>query len=234
MACSKPSVVSTKETTNYARLCRLLIEVGSEALREIFDKIHRPGSLHTALMNHKATLQSLRSRNILNPIQWGVLYPAIPSSVSAKNFDITLLVILLRNMCGLSPPATGWDAYPPEADNSCQADIVRLRHFRNTIYGHAERASVDDKTFKDHWRDIRDVLLRLGGACFGVAITQLETECMDPCIEEHFKDLLEQWRKDENNIKDQLLEIQREVRNFSKILDDLRETVSSKGEDNDQ
>ena len=57
---------------------------------------------------------------------------------------------------------------------------------------------------------------------------------MDPCIEEHFKDLLEQWRKDENNIKDQLLEIKREVRNFSKILDDLRETVSSKGEDNDQ
>ena len=57
---------------------------------------------------------------------------------------------------------------------------------------------------------------------------------MDPCIEEHFRDLLEQWRKDENNVKDQLLEIQREVRNFSKILDDLRETVSSKGEDNDQ
>ena len=130
MACSRPSVVSTNETTNYARLCRLLI-----------DKIHSPGSLHTALMSHKATLHSLPSRNILNLTQWGVLYPAIPSSVSSKNFDITLLVILLRNMCGLSPPATGWDAYPPEADKSCQVDIVRLRHFRNTIHGHAERAN---------------------------------------------------------------------------------------------
>jgi len=137
-----PSVTSsTKETTNYARLCRLLVDVGSQALRDKFNSILAPGSLHTVLANPPAQtiLQSLYKpkkckEKILNPIQWGKLYPAIPTSVSSANFDITLLMILLRNICGLSPPATGWDVLPPPADTSAEADIARVKYFRNVVY----------------------------------------------------------------------------------------------------
>ena len=41
---------STRETTNYARLCRLLIDVGTEVLREVFDRIHPPIDLHKVLL----------------------------------------------------------------------------------------------------------------------------------------------------------------------------------------
>ena len=41
-----PAFPSTKETTNYARLCRLLVDVGSQALRDTFDAIHPAGGLH--------------------------------------------------------------------------------------------------------------------------------------------------------------------------------------------
>lgn len=110
----------------------------------------------------------------------------------------------MRNLCGLTAPLTGWDALPAIADLSKEADIARVKHFRNTVYGHAEKASVDDVKFNDYWRDIRDTLVRLGGFTYEAAIDNLRNECMDPEVEDHFMELLSQWKKDENNIKDQL------------------------------
>ena len=45
MAYAAPGVASTKETTNYARLCRLLVDIGTQALRNTFDTIHPPANL---------------------------------------------------------------------------------------------------------------------------------------------------------------------------------------------
>ena len=83
MACATAtSALSTKETTNYARLCRLLVDVGAQVLRDAFDAIHTPANLHTVLAGNKTMLQSLRTRKIINPTQWGKLFPAISASVS--------------------------------------------------------------------------------------------------------------------------------------------------------
>ena len=127
MASAAPTASSTKETTNYARLCRLLVDLGSQALRETFDVIHAPANLHAVLAANIATLQSLRAKKIINPIQWGKLFPAIPTSVSSRDFDTTLLVVLLRNLCGLTPPLTGWDALPAVTDLSREADTARVK-----------------------------------------------------------------------------------------------------------
>ena len=168
MASVTPATPSTKETTNYARVCRVLVDVGTCALRDSFDAICTPPTLHTFLAANKPTLQSLRPRRIINATQWGKLFPAISSSVSSKQFDITLLMTLLRNICGLTPPVTGWDALPAATDLSREADIARVKYFRNTVYAHAEHASIDDATFDTHWKEIRDTLVRLGGATYKV------------------------------------------------------------------
>ena len=167
----------------------------------------------------KPTLQSLRKKKVINHIQWGKLYPAILTSVSSRDFDTTLLMVLLRNLCGLTAPLTGWDALPAVTDLSKEADIARVKYFRNTVYGHAEKASVDDVKFNDYWRDIRDTLVRLGGVSYEAAIDNLRNECMDPEVEDHFMELLSQWKKDENNIKDQLDVIKKNL-----------EVLTSKGE----
>ena len=207
-----PSFHSTKETTNYARLCRLLVDVGSHVLRETFDKKRPPGNLDTVLLSPPvhAVLHALKKK-VLNPLQWGKLYPAIKSSVSSKNFDITLLMVLLRNICGLVPPATGWDKLPPAADTTLEADIVRIKCYRNTVYGHASEASVDDAKFNQYWNDIQDALVRLGGACYQGSIDDLKKECMDPDFEEHYKDLLKQWVQDEASIKERLDKIEEKL-----------------------
>ena len=163
MATAAPSFHSTKEITNYARLCRLLVDVSAHVLRETFEK-----------------------RRLSN------------------NFDITLLMVLLRNICNLVRPATGWDTLPPAADTTLEADIVRIKCYRNTVYGHASEASVDDPTFNQYWKDIQDALVRLGGADYQNAVDDLKKECMDPYFEEHYKELLIQWVVDEVSIKERL------------------------------
>ena len=219
MAPAAPTFHSTKKTTNYARLCRLLVDVGAHALRETFDKKRPTGSLDTVLSTPQthAILQILRTKRVLNATQWGKLFPAITSSVSSTNFDITLLIILPRNICGLVPPPTGWDSLPAAANLTPEADIVRIKYYRNTVYGHASEASVDDATFSQYWQDIQDALVRLGGTCYQDAIDDLKTDCMDPESEEHYQELLKQWVKDEISIKERLDQIEE---NFAKKLDD--------------
>ena len=212
MASAPSPFASTKETTNYARLCRLLVDVGSQALRSTFDKKHPPATLHTVLSRpsvHYNTLQKLYKgkKKVLNPTQWGKLYPA-HSPVSSTTFDITLLTVLLRNICGLSPPATGWDSLPPATNTSIADDIARVKYYRNTVYGHASQAAVDNISFSSYWQEIRDALVRLGGAHFRADIDKLEHDFMDPDIEEHYRELMKQWKKDDDSIKDKLEEIE--------------------------
>ena len=172
-----PASSSTTETTNYSRLCRVLVDLGTSALRDCFDSICTPPTLHTVLAANQPILQNLRSRRIINATQWGKLFPAIPTSVSSKNFDITLLMTLLRNICGLAPPMTGWDVLPAATDKSCEADIARVKYFRNVVYAHAEHASIDDSEFHRHWKDIRDTLVRLGGVNYEVKVCYYSCCC---------------------------------------------------------
>ena len=79
------------------------------------------------------------------------------------------------------------------------------------MYGHAENASVDDVKFNDYWCDIRDTLVRLGSVSYKAAIDDLRNECMDPEVEDHYMELLSEWKKDEDNIKDQLDEIMKKL-----------------------
>jgi len=202
---------SNKETTNFARLCHLLVDVGSQALRQTFDKIHPPASLHKVLLSPPvhATLQQLYTgrKKVLNPTQWGKLYPA-HAPVSSAGFDITLLTVLLRNICGLNTPAAGWDSLPAETDKNPEDDIARVKYYRNTLYGHASQVSIDDASFNAYWQEIREALIRLGGQSFGAVIDNLKIECMDPDSEEHYRKLLEQWKKDDDSIKDRLEEME--------------------------
>ena len=53
MASASPAAPSTKETTNFALLCRLSLDFGTQALRDSLDTIHPPATLHAVLMGIK-------------------------------------------------------------------------------------------------------------------------------------------------------------------------------------
>ena len=205
----------TQENTNYARLCRLLVDAGCTVLRDTFDSKHPPANLHVVLSSPSVlpTLQFLKNNRVLNPLQWGKLFPAIASTVSSVNFDVTLLMVLLRNICGLSPPvSTGsWDKLPHESDNSSEANIARIKYYRNCVYAHATKTSVDDATFDTLWQKISSAILALASGTnhtvYETVISQLKTECMDPTAKAHFKQLLSDWKKDDDSLKEMLEEL---------------------------
>ncbi|XP_068685254.1 uncharacterized protein [Montipora foliosa] len=231
MATAAPSFSSTKETTNYARLCRLLVDVGTQALRDTFNRIHPPTRLHGILASELPTLRSLRNRKILNATQWGKLYPTIPSSVSSASFDITLLMVLLRNICGLNAPAStgSWDILPPASDNSIEANIARIKYYRNNVYGHATQASIDEPTFHLLWLEISNALLALvSSASYTSAISQLKTECMDPDVEEHYRELLKEWKKDDDSTKEKLEQLEEMLKTQAVHTQEFQEMVMRK------
>ena len=109
--------------------------MGSGVLRETFDKIIQPQNLRKHLKEYQVhdRLKSLRKESILTSKQWGQLYPDRASSVSSEHFDLTLLMVLLRTVCEMTPPTAGWDAPPHAADTCREADIARVRYFMNTV-----------------------------------------------------------------------------------------------------
>ena len=150
-----------KAKANYSRICQLLIDKGGIALRRALHTVHPPSTLAAVLNANEATLLNLKRRRIINDQQWDLLFPA-SGSPDSNNFDITLLTILLRNICALPSPTTGWDVMPPPSDTSISANIARIKILRNQIYGHTAKAEYDDSTFEQYWQDISTPLIQLG------------------------------------------------------------------------
>ena len=204
MAYATPPNPSTKGTSNYAKLCRLLVEIGSHVLREIFDRVCPPENLYAALRNptNHAKLQTLRKKRVLSTSQWRKLYPVVKSSVSSGNFDSSLLLFLLRNIFGLTLPASGWNNLPLVTDTTPAADITRIKILRDRVYSHVTSGSVDDPTFSSYWNDIRDTFQCIGGARYRDVINDLEIDCMDADSEKDYQELFKEWLKDEDCITD--------------------------------
>ena len=208
MASATPLHPSTKEASNYAQLCRLLVKVGSLVLRDIFDRVCPSENLYAVLTNptNHAKLKTLQKKRVLSTSQWEKLYPASKSSVSSKDFDTSLLLILLKNIWGLTLPASDGNNLPSGSDTSPEAGITRIKFFRDRVFSHAANASVDDPTFSLYWNNIKDTFVRIGGTCYEKVIDDSALHCMDADLEEHYQELLREWLKDDDCVTDKLHE----------------------------
>ena len=154
---------TTDEKANFQRLTRLLMRGGLALLREVFDSIHPhlPAVLGNPTI--KSNLQTLRGRVLTQP-EWDCLYnPRSGAYGKLTDFDISLLCKLLRATCSLTPPATGWDSLPNSTDHSLEADLVRIKFYRNKIYGHNHSMEISNADFENLWMEISDALLRTAG-----------------------------------------------------------------------
>ena len=64
MECGSPTFTSTQENTNFAHLCRILVDVGRKVLCDIFDSKQPPANLHVVLSSPKvfSILQSIKGK----------------------------------------------------------------------------------------------------------------------------------------------------------------------------
>lgn len=196
------------EKNNYIRLSMLLVDIGTDVLRLVFDSIHPPSTLHAVLNSSRvhSDLQRLRTNRVLYTSQWETLYPPIGgSAVTSNNFDITLLFLLLRNICNLIPPLTGWTNDPSPTDHTMAADLVRIKKYRNEIYAHKARMALSEHEFQYLWTETEAALIRLGRACtvdFTPRIQRLRVEALDADKEKYVNVLLQSWEEGEDRILD--------------------------------
>ena len=203
MASATPSpLASSVEKTNGAKLSRLLIDGGTTVLRNVFNGYHPPASLSAALNTNYFTLKNLLKRKILHKPQWDLLFPPSGAPPDTQTFDITLLFLLLTNICGLSPPLSGWHTKPIPSDNSLEANLARIKFYRNKLYGHVTTTGIADPTFSTLWQEISVVLVALG-------LRQAEIDRLkaEHCGEQEFLDALLEWADSEKDIKSQLKDI---------------------------
>ena len=158
---------TTDEKANFQRLTRLLMRGGLALLREVFDAIHPPANLPAVLGNPtiKTQLHRLKRIRVLSQTEWDYLYNSSGPGMHGKSadFDISLLCKLLRAICSLTPPITGWDNLPNSTDRSLGADLVRIRIYRNTIFGHNHSMEITNADFEKLWMEISEALLRIAG-----------------------------------------------------------------------
>ena len=211
-------LASTVEKTNGAKLSRLLVDGGTTVLRNVFDHHHPPGSLAADLHANYSTLNSLLRRRILKRHQWDKLFPPGGVSPDSNTFDITLLFLLLINISGLSPPLSGWHNKPPSSDTSHEANLARIKSYRNELYGHVTSTGIDSLAFSNLWQEISAVLVSLG-----LDQAEIDRLKVEHCGEEEYLDALLEWADSEEDIKSQLKEMRQSQTKTEETVGEIRQ-----------
>ena len=224
---------STAGKANFQRITRLLISGGTSLLREVFDAIHPPSNLPTILSN-PATANLLKGAKLTKP-QRDCLNPSPGVYGKSADFDVTLLFRLLRTICSLTPPPTGWDALPTSTDHSLPADLARVKYYRNSIYGHVSQGmEIKDDKFPSFWQEISETLVRIAGkislpkkAAWQGAIDKLLNNPLTVEDERNVQEL-ERWYESDMEVKKSIEEVCERMNRLEVGLEEIPNVVTKK------
>ncbi|XP_062581858.1 uncharacterized protein LOC134243629 [Saccostrea cucullata] len=142
--------------SRFAKLGMATNDALNQAYRDILEMEVPPSDIES-----KAKAVSVYKR--LRPEQEHILLDAKHSGY--KNFDISLLYTLIRNICSTIPKPTkgkwGDNNMPAAGEISVGDDIERIRLIRNSLTAHVSSASTPQKEFDDTWSMMSDVCQRL-------------------------------------------------------------------------
>ena len=201
------SFLPSKESTNYMRLCHLIVTICTSVLRCILDRYVPPAELPGALSRNMWIL----TQTPLNKQQKAVLFPkGQPAKViSSKQFDISLLYILLRNITGIKEHSRGLGKTPEDGDISLSACIEKLRFSKNNLNSHTVTCEVSNEAFNDIWSELRsivDIIERseLSGTSFVLNIDELLNADLDPDKSAEYSKELKRMKLEEHETKEMI------------------------------
>ena len=230
-----PVLDASEEKTNGTRLLRLVIDGGTYVLREFLHSIHPHATLQGVFNNNIGKLTGLHFKKIITSRQWEMLFPLSGHPPDSKSFDVTLLHLLLREVCSLTAPSTGWHNLPANSDVSPEANIVRIKCYRNELC-HSVSTSITEAEFEDKWKVVSSALVALG--LDQKDVDNLKTEPIDHDIERRVEEEVNKWKleidprvesleKDVLKIKGEVARIQGSLlqQNTSELADCLPDDV---------
>lgn len=194
---------STQETTYLARIVRIILGPCSDILRDVLEKEISPGTLSSKVKIFISNFPK-KKKPLISKEQAKLVY-----GEDYKQFDISLLYVLLRNMCSISTRTHQWGNEPNPGDMSLSANIERIRLIRNEYYGHFTNFLISKDVFEQKWKKISQIIIELekdlgSGTRYQESMAKLKYCCMDPDVEMTFiKKLLmvENLQRDVSNLK---------------------------------
>ena len=184
---------SMQEKSNGTKLTRLLIDLGTHVLRNYLHFVYPLAKLQRVLKKNRPKLKGLKSRRVIYADQFDKLFPLSGDPPDAETFDITLLHLLLRELCHLKAPPTGWNKMPVDSDTSPEANIIRIKCFRNELC-HSVSTGIPNNEFEDKWNKISSLLQALDASIYK-RIQDLKNDPIDKYTRQVVDEEVEQWRK---------------------------------------
>ena len=192
----------TEEKTNGTRLARLLIDGGTCVLRMFLHSMYPPETLEHVLQKNLPQLQRLKSKHVISDDQWEMLFPPSGNPPDAEKFDITLSHLLIRELCNLPVPITGWHKMPADDDESLPACIARIKCFRNEL-SHCHSTGIPNSEFEDKWNKISSSLKLIELEVYGKKFQSLKNDPIDHNTRQAVEEEVEQWRHFQQQEKDE-------------------------------
>ncbi|XP_060578466.1 uncharacterized protein LOC132735527 [Ruditapes philippinarum] len=214
MATASPGQATSSMTQqNRCRLLRLqmlIIDGGLQILRNILDTKLKNVSLSAFLQQERSTITKLRTRGIITQVQYDLLFPSVGIGPTTTDLDITLIICLLRNIktFGLNKNFQ-WNTIPTQGDTTVEADISRLKIYRNEVSHISSTSGITLNVFTTKWAEIEQVLLRLNSAVtpipdLQIMIDDFKVNPLDPQAERRVQKAIDNWHKLETGVEAEL------------------------------
>ncbi|XP_060584272.1 uncharacterized protein LOC132740394 isoform X2 [Ruditapes philippinarum] len=200
---------------NYYRLVTFVVNICPKPLRALFvSKAESdPNHLYTSVKDYLQIRESdIRKIRQIRPDQLNLIYPHF-GSVDIENWDVTLLILLLKEL------------FPnrlQQNERDCLHDITEIR---NELQHIASTELVTDKEFNIAWKRLRDAVVKLKTLSGSTTLVAIEDEIKSvlhgnmPSL----ADVLNTWLKSlyhEQNKKfsDKISELAEEIKNLKEKL----------------
>ena len=187
---------ATKEMTNINRVSRLLMGPCTDQLRDLLRFYIPPTSFSAVINRLRVQLPHLTVPQRILILPNSGMYIG-----NYEDMDITLLYILLRNVCGIQAHNNGWGNIPDSSDRSVSANIERLRLARNRC-GHST-VGMSKIDFNLVWSEIRAAVVDLDkvlGINYEKEVDFVRIDTMDPKMDQQYRDQLLDQIKETVNI----------------------------------
>lgn len=179
---SQSKYITTQETTNLARIARIILGPCTDVLRAVLNNQISP----TDLIQRVNSYNAANKKPSINKDQRDLV-----KSKDYTKFDITLLYFLLRNICSITAHGKQWGNIPELSDRSVSANIERIRLMRNEYYGHCSRINIPQSDFEDKWKylfqSVKELENNIGTSKdYQRALIELKHCPMDLKVEDNF------------------------------------------------
>ncbi|XP_013379433.1 uncharacterized protein LOC106150941 [Lingula anatina] len=214
---------------NFFRMSILIVDYALKVVQDVLQKELRKkypnlfdpstGLLHKVLGDKTVwTLLLGLSPKIFNHHQRKQLYPAgNPStSVTVGDLDLTLTVLLLRNITTLNNKSKAWDN-PSDTDVSREAKIGRVKRYRNIVYGHANTAAISDQDFRAHFSGLKSNLLVLSSRFTNEDYDAILSKPLDAALLARNQNILKEWYYYDKDVKDELMSLKATMEEIPKL-----------------